>query len=189
MFDSKEYWNKRYDSRGNSGVGSYGIYAKYKSEIINAFIKEKYIDTICELGCGDGNQLSLLNISKYYGHDVSSLIIKNNKEKFSDKDYFFSTDIEDFSNMKYDLTLSLDVIFHLIEDNVYLDYMNNLFNLSNKYVIIYSPNEDKYIGVHVKYRKFTEDIPKSFKLLKMIDNPHKGEQTMSDFYIFENNNS
>ena len=40
----------------------------------------------------------------------------------------------------YELSLSLDVIYHILDDNEYKKYMEDLFKFSNKYVIIYSNN-------------------------------------------------
>lgn len=183
-FNSKQYWIDRYRlHRGNSGAGSYGIYAEYKAEIINNFLIQNNITTVLELGCGDGNQLSLLKPKKYYGYDVSLLVVENNKIRFPN--FIFSTNIDDFTTMKYDLTLSMDVILHLIEDEVYEEYVNLLFSLSNNYVIIYSPDEDKDFHNHCKFRTFTRDVPKEFKLIKKIINPHKGINTDADFFIFK----
>ena len=187
--DSKQYWINRYNIwQGNSGVGSYGIYAEYKAKIINNFIEENNITTVCELGSGDGYQLSLYKQKKYYGYDISSLMVENNKKRFSATNYFFSTNINDFNSIKYDLTYSADVILHLIEDEVYIEYMLLLFGLSNNYVIIYSSDEDKNFNNHCKFRKFTKDIPKNFKLINKIINPLKGKDTQSDFFIYKNEN-
>ncbi len=54
---SESYWDQRYLSRGNSGVGSYGKFAEFKAEIVNDFVRENGIMSIVEYGCGDGNQL------------------------------------------------------------------------------------------------------------------------------------
>ena len=36
-----------------------------------------------------------------------------------------------------ELALSLDVIYHLVEDTVYESYMGQLFDSATKYVIVY----------------------------------------------------
>src|SRR5262249_52379361 len=35
---SRQYWENRYGADGNSGVGSYGKFAAFKAEVINAFV-------------------------------------------------------------------------------------------------------------------------------------------------------
>lgn len=85
------------------------------------------------------------------------------------------------------MVLSLDVIYHLIEDNNYYEYMKNLFFFSKKYVIIYSTNNNNnWLSEHCKNRIFMNDISNNFKLINKIDNPLKGENTQSDFYFFKN---
>ena len=196
-FNSKNYWNNRYLNNDNSGAGSYGILAAFKAEIINDFVSTHDITSIIELGCGDGNQLKLANYKNYVGFDVSSEAIKicsrtfegDNTKKFLD---YSEIEITEYSA---ELVLSLDVIFHLIEDDVYKKYMNNLFRLSSRYVIIYSCNHSEEIVSHVKCRKFTDwinsEIQDEFKLLKFIPNkypydPNNPNTTsFSDFYIYE----
>ena len=188
-FDSREYWENRYKQNGNSGVGSYNNFATFKSEIINSFIKEHDTKTIIDYGVGDGNQLSLLHLDgvQYVGIDVSPTVINKCKTMFKDdKNKRFVLDIE-CGGMKAELGLSCDVIYHLIEDNVYERYMNMLFNMSTKFVIIYAKNEDINHAMHVKFRKFTNYITSHhdhWKLIRFI--PNKNRESPSDFYIFEN---
>ena len=181
MFDSKKYWQDRYVNGGNSGSGSYGVFCDYKATVINNFVKQFKIETVLELGCGDGNQLSLFDIPIYVGQDISQKCVEQNKIRFPQHTFITSTD--DIGG--FDLTMSLDVVFHLIENELYHQYIQDLFNLSDRFVMIYAPNEDKTIAQHVKYRKFTDDTPLDFKLFKHIVNPLKGEYSQSDFYIFE----
>jgi len=92
------------------------------------------------------------------------------------------------------LVLSLDVIFHLIEDNVYYQYMNNLFNASFKYVTIYSSNyELQTEAVHVRHRRFTDYLEKNYskyKLFNVTKNKYPFDlndpdnTSFADFYFF-----
>jgi len=183
MFDSNKYWENRYTGGGNSGAGSYNEYAEFKATIINKFISEYNIKTLLELGCGDGNQLSLFNIDEYFGFDVSDFII--NKLKYKFPKYKFSTNIRDFTSA--DLTVSLDVILHLIDDEIYIKYMNNLFNYAKKYVIIFTENfnNTSTMAPHNKYRYIMHDIPPEFKLIETIENPLIGINTNAKFFIFK----
>ena len=92
------------------------------------------------------------------------------------------------------MCLSLDVIYHLIEDDVFKLHIQNLFNFSQKYVIIYSSNKNEEQTKHVKHRKFTNYIEKNIKnweLIKHIPNkypynPKDPENTsFADFYIYK----
>jgi hypothetical protein len=65
--------------------------------------------------------------------------------------------------------------------------MDDLFGISNDYVIVYSPDEHKNFHNHCKFRKFTDDVPSNFKLVEKIINPHKGASTDADFFVFKKN--
>ena len=80
---SREYWEKRYKSGGNSGAGSYNNLAAFKAKVINNFVAEKNINTVLELGSGDCNQLSYANYKNYFGYDVSKTAIDICKKKFN----------------------------------------------------------------------------------------------------------
>lgn len=198
-FSSNKYWEDRYAKGGNSGAGSYKHLAEFKAEVINNFIQQYGINKALEFGCGDGNNLSLYNIENYVGVDVSNKAIEICKSKFSqDFSKTFLT-LEAFMTLtdclKYaKLVISLDVIYHLIEDSVYHEYMNNLFDNSLKYVIIYASNYDEVLCAHVKHRKFTDWVEKykqDWTLKKFIknrypyDSQNQAETTFADFYIFE----
>ena len=191
--NSIHYWEKRYFNNGTSGPGSYGELAEFKAEVLNNFVEEKQINTVIELGCGDGNQLNLAKYPLYFGFDVAKSAITICQKKFENdpsKSFLFynpkySKNIYNF--IKADLTISLDVIFHLVEDEIYYDYLQNLFNLSSKYVIIYCSDRTSDSTLeHVKERKFTINVSKLFpkyKLVQIIKNKYP-EKTFADFYIY-----
>ena len=199
MFSSKKYWNDRYLKGQNSGSGSYNNLAQFKGDVINNFIEKNEIKSIVDYGVGDGNQLKLINTEKliYTGIDVSEFIISKCKEEFKDdktKRFIHTDNI--YNELKAELVLSCDVIYHLIEDDIYKEYMDNLFSMSNRYVIIYAKNEDINHAVHVKFRKFSnyiesnlpewqliKHIPNKFRQLKLGKNNDK--TSPSDFYIYE----
>ncbi len=187
---SSRYWEKRYSDGGNSGAGSQGKFAKFKAEIINSFVENNEINSVIELGCGDGNQLSLLVFPNYIGLDVSNTALelcmnhfKNDKTKsFSlyEPKYF-----EDNKSITADLTLSLDVIYHLVEDEIFNLYMKRVFSLSNNFVIIYSSNMNTKQRNHVKHRQFTRWIENNlpeWDLIKEIKNRY---ELHANFYIYQ----
>jgi len=194
-FDSKKYWERRYAIGGNSGSGSYGKLAGFKAEIINKFIKENGIIKVIEFGCGDGNQLSLFKIHKCIGVDIAKTAIEICRERFEgDKTKSFCLydphSFEGKDDFKAELVLSLDVIYHLIEDDVFELYMKHLFLISNKFVIIYSPNSNDssiFSSPHCKNRRFSEWIKMNltgWRLIREIKNRYPNESN-SDFYIYK----
>jgi hypothetical protein len=194
--DSGKYWEDRYAAGGNSGVGSYDKFAEFKAEILNAFVANENITSVIEFGCGDGNQLTLANYPSYIGIDVSSTVISLCKESFAaDSSKTFEL-MQEYDGKTGDLTLSLDVIYHLVEDEVFEKYITSLFNAATRYVIIYSNNYEDEAGsgaAHVKNRKFTTWIEANrsdWKLKEHIPNkyPSEGDYktgSFADFYIYE----
>jgi len=200
LFKTQSYWENRYQSGWTSGSGSYGRLADYKAEIINNFITENNIESVLDLGCGDGNQLSLLKLPQYVGMDISSRAVSQCQELFKKdlhKTFFLyeplKHDPED-PRYKADMAISLDVIYHLVENDLYELYMQHLFGAAQRYVVIYSSNEEIITpSAHEKRRKFNtwvEEKRPDFKLIRHIINkypydPLDAENTsLSDFYIF-----
>lgn len=67
--------------------------------------------------------------------------------------------MSELGETKADLTLSLDVIYHLVEDTVFDAYMRQLFGASDRFVAIYASNytDDQPVpGSHVRHRTFTD---------------------------------
>jgi len=190
--DSAGYWEKRYKDNGNSGSGSYGMHAKYKAAILNKFVCENNLQKVIEFGCGDGNQLTHFKFPSYIGLDVSATAIKKCRAIFKEdgtKSFFIYDPeelIHDQSLMNADLALSLDVIYHLVEDKVFEEYMHRLFAASDKFVIIYAWDVDSDKSFHVRQRKFTTwvnlNIP-HWRLKQRIENKDLGGAC--DFFIYE----
>ncbi|WP_299587290.1 class I SAM-dependent methyltransferase [uncultured Microbulbifer sp.] len=195
---SDKYWKQRYKKGGNSGAGSYQNLAQFKAEKINEFIRDNKIESVIEHGCGDGNQLKLFNFPSYIGLDISVDALRKCKELFS-KDNTKKFGLADENTREVaDLTISLDVIYHLVEDDIFDNYMKKLFNSSKKFVIIYSSNKDKnsiFQAPHVKHRKFSKWIEINcldWNLIKHIPNEHpyngnNEESSFADFYIYKKN--
>jgi len=193
--NSNSYWEERYLVGGNSGPGSYGRLADFKAEVVNEFIIRYKIDEVIEFGCGDGNQLKLFKFNKYTGVDVSEFVIKKNEKEFkNDKSRKFLK-YNLIGDLRADLTMSLDVIFHLVEDDIFENYMFKLFKTSTAYVMIYSSNDEilnEKSAPHVRHRNFTSWVENNlpeFKLIEVIQNkyPFDGASDTSfcQFYFFK----
>lgn len=197
-FPPEKYWEYRYREKGNSGSGSYGRLACFKAEIINDFIKKNKIQKCIELGCGDGNQLSLFECPSFVGLDVSKTIIAENQLRFKEdatKNFYLynKKNIKQLQKEPYLLSLSLDVIFHLVEDSIFENYMHNLFNFSDQYVIIYSSNINLRLSPYERHRNFTAWIDQNiadWELIERIPNPfpydkeNPDETSRCDFYYY-----
>jgi len=177
---------------GTSGHGSEGKLLEFKAMAINDFIQEKQITSLIDFGCGDGRLANRLKINWYFGYDVSSEALLQCRRDAKGKTFFC---IDEYAGESADLALSVDVILHLVEDDVFETYMAKLFKAADKYVMIYSSNLDDNTGMseHVRHRKVVEWIANTFpdwELFRHIKNPYSyfdGDPNGSfcDFYLYK----
>ncbi|USK54617.1 glycosyltransferase [Cytobacillus solani] len=190
VFDYKNYWEERYFSGGNSGQGSYGLLADFKADVINNFIKENKINDVIEFGCGDGNQLKLMNYKSYLGLDISQTTIVKCKEIFkndSSKTFQFYNVKESTDFKAADLVVCLDVLYHIIDEIDFMKTLGDIFKASKQYVILYTvldePQEEW--SLHLKYRNVFDYIKRfNFKVEKIIKQKHK-DSSKADFLILK----
>ncbi len=197
-----DYWEERYADGGDSGMGAAGNLGKLKAAFINAFVEVNRIETVLELGVGDGRQLELGKYPAYHGLDISPTVISLVTEKFHGDLTKRFTCIDPLDppllpvELGAELVLSLDVIFHLIEDDVYHVYMSRLFAAAERFVIIYSSNRDRQArdqAPHVFHRAFHDWVSShqpEWQLLAQVKNrypwnPVTQMGTWSDFYAYE----
>jgi len=179
---SLKYWELRYRSGGSSGSGSFGRLAEFKAQVLNAFVGNHNVKSVIEFGCGDGNQLSFADYPSYIGLDISSKAIEICKKRFKEdksKSFFIYNPfcfVDNHGLFQADLAISLDVIYHLVEDEIYEAHMSQLFRSGKNYVIIYSSDHDEYsMSRHVRHRNFSSWIElhcKNWSLLKKIKNKY-----------------
>ena len=201
-FSSDAYWEQRYEKGGNSGAGSYGRLAQFKADFLNKFAAEHKVTSVIEFGSGDGNQLKMFKFKKYVGLDISKTSIAMCIDQYAkDKNKsFYLYDQSCFQDnlglFKADMTLSLDVVYHLVEDETFEKYMRDMFAASNKYVIIYASNTDENPwgqAQHVRHRKFTAWVERNIKgwtLLATAENRYQFDgdaidESFADFYVYK----
>ena len=194
---SSNYWKERYQQGGTSGPGSAGHLAEFKAEVLNEFVANNGIQSVIEFGCGDGVQLGLAKYPLYAGVDVAEGSVANCRQRFSGdptKTFYLANQVPENLG-QFDLVLSLDVIFHLVENKVFDAYMHSLFAHAGRFVVIFSSDKDEPGDApHVRHRAFTQWIkthqPK-WKQTGYVPNkfpfdPTRPDDTsFADFYIFE----
>jgi hypothetical protein len=178
---SAAYWDERYKAGGNSGPGSFGESALYKATFVNAFVKDSDIASVVEHGCGDGNQLALAEYPDYVGLDVSPEAIKLCRERFTDdrtKRFELAHD-----GVSAELALSLDVIFHLVEEEVFEEYMRRLFASATRFVLIYAPDADeRNVWPMYRSRRFTDYVEERAGAWRLRE--HVESAQFLDFFVY-----
>jgi SAM-dependent methyltransferase len=194
-FDSALFWDTHYAQGGTSGTGSSGRLAQFKADVVNRLIVRYGIRCAVELGCGDGRQAALIRYPSYLGFDTSPAAIEMCRERFADdptkafRTYRSGDAIRD----RADLALSLDVIYHLLEDSVYEQYMLDLFAVATRYVAIYSSDstaDSEWPEVrHRRFTKWVANHESGWKLIRHIPNRYPyvygdPDSSWADFYIY-----
>jgi SAM-dependent methyltransferase len=169
----------------------------FKADVLNDFIATHRIRSVIDFGCGDGAQLRLAQYPRYLGIDVSAAAVDMCRARFSsDPQKSFYRVGETPTDLSAELALSMDVVYHLVEDDIFDAYMRDLFAAATRYVVIYASNEDEpWRSPHVRHRKFTDWIERNepaWRVAQHIPNefpyvpadPH--HTTFADFYMFAN---
>jgi hypothetical protein len=192
---SSDYWERRYRAGGNSGAGSYSRLAAFKADVLNRFVDQHQITSVIEFGSGDGAQLSLARYPSYIGVDVSAKAVEMCRAIFANDQSkrFLQSDTVTTGTMA-DLALSLDVIYHLVEDSIFDAYMRLLFASGRRFVIVCSSNMDLVSPAeHVRHRQFTNWITQNkpeWRLESTIQNPYPWDPadpqntSFADFHVF-----
>ena len=188
------YWERNYARGGTSGPGSYNAPAEGKAAFLNDLVSTREIRSVIEFGCGDGHQLSLADYPSYIGFDVSRSAIKLCQHRFADdpaKSFFLydGTCFVDRAGLfTADLAISLDVIYHLIEDQVFDTYMTHLFAAGTRFVVIYATDgEIPDAAPHVRHRHFTRWVQahgQGWRLAQVAPGPNSGPGR-ADFFTYE----
>lgn len=199
---SQAYWEKRYAGGRDSGPGSHGRLAEFKADVLNGFVRSRNVRSVIEFGCGDGSQLARADYPAYTGLDVSKTAIAQCTKRFchdSTKQFFLYDRCSFADNppsLRAELALSLDVIYHLVEDETYEQHLLHLFSAAERFVIIYSSDSDENLAFqapHVRHRKFSSWVAKNlpaWKLIERIPNqfpPQAKDRrgAFTDFFIYQ----
>jgi SAM-dependent methyltransferase len=191
---SAAYWERRYAEGGTSGSGSSGPQAEWKAQVVNGWVSELGVTSVVDFGCGDGQQLALADYPRYLGVDPSVTAVRLCIDRFSGDPTksFLHLAPGGFADpagwLRGDLALSMEVLFHLIEQEVYDDYLRLLFASAERYVVICSNDlTGAQREVTERYRSFTAWVAThepGWQLTEKVD-PPEGVDLMSSMYRYE----
>ena len=173
-FSSAAYWEARYAGGGTSGDGSRGDNARSKADYLNRFVKDHEVRSVVEFGCGDGWQLSLANYPDYVGLDVSETAVEKCRTLFAMDTHKRFYRLPTLWPLTAELVLSLDVTYHLVEQAVYDQHLNDVFGSATRFVILYTTDSDLVdpslvSAEHVLHRPVCRDVTSRFGGWLMID--------------------
>lgn len=121
-----------------SGPGSSLTCSKEYLTFLTQFVRDNYVVSILDIGCGDFNLMRHFDFSgiRYFGIDLVDFVIESNRSRYqSDNVQFKCVDIltDDIDVSKYDLVLIKDVFQHL--DNTTISRMLNKLQNANGVLI------------------------------------------------------
>lgn len=185
-----DYWR----NRTHSGAGSTGALALFKADTVNRILAENDIRSVIEFGSGNGEQIALIDYPVYHGYDVNDTALRLCRERFADKNHWSFLPLHKYRGRQADMSVSLDVIFHLVNDYAYEQHMRYLFRAARKLVVVYSSNTNDSPTrdvPHIRHRRFTDWVEENtdWELSGHIKNPYPWSQTnrngsFCDFWIF-----
>lgn len=153
---SAGYWEDRYRRGGDSGEGSSDRLAAFKAEVLNDLVEREGIASVVEFGCGDGRQLALARYPRYLGLDVSPSALRLCRERFAGDPTRRFALLEEGQREHAELALSIDVVYHLVEDEVFEAHLRALFEAAQRFVVLYTTDSDdfapRFTGPHVRHR-------------------------------------
>jgi len=130
--------------------------------------------------------------------DVSRAAIGLCKSRFADdpsKSFFLyegDSFVDRMGLFAADLAISLDVVYHLIEDQVFETYMEHLFSAGQRYVVVYSTNQAmRDDAPHVRHRQFSlwvDDHCPQWRLTDVVQGPSSLPRR-ADFFVYERDNA
>jgi hypothetical protein len=192
--NSNQYWKNVYKWGGNSGKGSRGDLAAEKADFVNAFCRAHDIDTVVEFGSGDGVCASMIEVERYIGFDISDTALKFARSRCQNQDThrLFNYDkwtLEQIRSKVSEnklsdniLNLSMDVMYHLVEDKVLNQYIDCLCKTPSKYVAVFStdPGVDGSAARHVRQRAYSPILLSKYGLRLVQAQPLKSDHDHAD---------
>ncbi|MBX7093198.1 MAG: class I SAM-dependent methyltransferase [Flavobacteriales bacterium] len=151
-FNAKEYWEKRLKNDYSlHGVGYIGLGEEYnkwmykvRTRIFKRAIKKISLNNsstnVLDIGSGTGFYIDLWNkqkIKNVEGADITQVAVENLKEKFPENNFYCldissSNDVKTLNQGTYDVISIFDVLFHIVDDEKFLNALKNINALLNK---------------------------------------------------------
>jgi len=168
-----EFWEDRYRSGGNSGAGSRGEEAGWKVARVTEVARLHGIQTILDLGSGDGHVArglmeSLPPTVSYRGIDIAPSAVRVASASALPNMSFEVADFTGAFEASADLVLCMDVLFHLSTAEKHRAAMDAICRSFRKVAVVAAWNEgivDEYAGAfaaHTFYRPF--EVPDSIEV-------------------------
>jgi len=129
------YWKKHYATGGKSTGGSIDEGRTWKQNILKEY--NVWEETIIDIGCGDLEFWENQFPAKYTGIDISEVIIDKNKMLHPEGKFICSSS-SDTHNIQANVVICFDVLYHIMDEDVYIKTIENIARYSKKYIFIWT---------------------------------------------------
>jgi SAM-dependent methyltransferase len=164
--DLAVYWHNRYLDGKGSGPSSRGDVAAAKADRINRLL-DGTTRTVVDWGVGDGTVAAGIDANRYLGVDITQAALDLARAACGPRPgwswLLYDPHLPPPLTVQADLALSLDVLFHLTDDQAYRTYLQLLFG-SAPTVFIRASNYDAPRNDHMRRRRWLPDVPDGWQL-------------------------
>jgi len=131
-------WDNHYKYGGKSSDSDYHAAREWKQSILLKYYRQN-IDTIIDVGCGDLQLWEGLTPAsgKYTGIDISPTIIDAHKKMYPDRNFICANSGTPL-NISADIVTCFDVLWHIVDENTYVNTLKNIQYYAKKYALIYT---------------------------------------------------
>lgn len=188
-----DFWEKRYGGGGHSGAGRKGVQRWWKWKQISKYTNAQ---DVIDIGCGDLDFWKGRKVKKYIGIDLSPSLLEKNKKKRPTWKFKLGGG-ELTHNISAQDVFCLEMLYHIMDDKIYLRILKNLIKYSKKHIFVLNwtrnPIErlEKYDGWHYqKHRDFDKYLylfeENGFKLITKKKCP-KWVNKIGALWVFKKN--
>lgn len=130
------YWENRYLQGGTSGEASVGPSREWKWNVISEFVPCP--NHVLDVGCGDLSFWDGRDCEDYVGFDISTMIIKRNRETHPNWVFTVGNSQERILGLQKRVVFCLDLLFHILDENTFVRTLHNLCYYSTKWIFIHT---------------------------------------------------
>jgi len=174
-------WDNHYKSGGKSGDPlDYAKARDWKHNIIAKYCDIKS-NSIIDIGCGDLQFWQGRKPAKYIGVDISQTIIDSHKLKYPDRTFICASSDKTL-DISADMVMCFDMLWHIIDDEVYMKTLENIKKYSKRYIVIYTWNSNPFnIGMKSRVFNMLVKFKKTRKIDLSVTTEDGGYQKYRDF--------
>jgi hypothetical protein len=132
---SFNFWDDHYARGGTSGDGSVGEHREWKWSVVKQYTVQ--VDDVVDVACGDLSFWAGRDCMRYTGIDISSTIIERNR-KIHPRWQFILANAADPQQAKGRIVFCFDLLFHIMDDNIYTGILQNLTQYSAEWIFIFT---------------------------------------------------